>query len=128
MDKINFFSQDKTKIEIYPQRSPRDGEIDWSNKAAQIYNFIRAQTLPYPCAFSIINDEQIKIIDSKIVNLKNSSFKDGEIVLHNKKTLVATTDKFLEIGNIYVEGEKYRFEDFVRIKKLWGGIFENKKS
>lgn len=51
MQKVCFKQQDKSKIEIYPQRVPEDGEIDFSKNAIDIYNFIRAQSSPYPGAF-----------------------------------------------------------------------------
>jgi methionyl-tRNA formyltransferase len=48
---ITYIPQDKSKIEIYPQRKPEDGEIDLTKSAIEIYNFIRAQSNPYPGAF-----------------------------------------------------------------------------
>jgi len=93
-----------------------------------IYNFIRAQTIPYPCAFSDINNNTIKILDSKMTNINNENYKYGEIVLLDSKTLVATKDKFLELGAITDGKEKYKFKDYARINNLWGGVFQNKKS
>lgn len=58
IDNIKFKPQDKRKIEIYPQRKPDDGEIDLSKTSIEIYNFIRAQSSPYPGAF-------IKTVDGK---------------------------------------------------------------
>lgn len=55
---IKFRPQDKSKIEYYPQRKPEDGEIDLSKSANEIYNFVRAQSSPYPGAF-------IKTVDGK---------------------------------------------------------------
>lgn len=55
---IEFTEQDKSKIKVYPQRKPEDGEIDVSKPSLEIYNFIRAQSNPYPGAF-------IKTVDGK---------------------------------------------------------------
>jgi len=121
IDNIKFKQQDKSKIEIYPQRKPEDGEINWSEEAINIYNFIRAQTLPYPCAFSIIDDKIIKILDSKIVNINNENYKYGEVVKLDNKTLVATKDNFLEIGTINDGYKDYKFKDYARVNNLWGG-------
>ena len=41
----------KDKIKVYPQRSPEDGLIDLSWSKEEIFNFIRAQSSPYPGAF-----------------------------------------------------------------------------
>lgn len=43
--------QEKDKIKVYPQRSPEDGLIDLSWSKEEIFNFIRAQSSPYPGAF-----------------------------------------------------------------------------
>ncbi|HRY50722.1 MAG TPA: formyltransferase family protein [Candidatus Paceibacterota bacterium] len=48
---VTFCSQDKSKIKVYPQRKPQDGEIDLKWDADRMYNFIRAQSSPYPGAF-----------------------------------------------------------------------------
>jgi methionyl-tRNA formyltransferase len=40
----------------YKKRTPEDGLIDWENMDVwQIYNFVRAQTKPYPGAFGFID-------------------------------------------------------------------------
>lgn len=52
-------TQDESKRRIMPQRSPEDGLIDWSWDAKQIYNFVRAQTSPYPGAFFIFEGEKV---------------------------------------------------------------------
>tara|TARA_Y100001958_G_C21241023_1_gene568759 strand:+ start:2489 stop:3268 length:780 start_codon:yes stop_codon:yes gene_type:complete len=66
---IQFIPQDKNNIELYPQRSPEDGLIDWSWGVKRIKNFIRAQTKPYPGAFTILNNKKITIWDADIEEL-----------------------------------------------------------
>jgi methionyl-tRNA formyltransferase len=44
--------QDESQRRLVPQRSPEDGQIDWHQDALAIYNFVRAQTKPYPGAFT----------------------------------------------------------------------------
>lgn len=58
IENIKFISQDKSKIKVFPQRKPDDGEIDLTKTSEDIYNFIRAQSNPYPGAF-------IKTVDGK---------------------------------------------------------------
>jgi len=121
IENILFTPQDKSKIEIYPQRKPEDGEIDWYKDSKKIYDFIRAQTLPYPCTFSTIDNKIVKVIDCNVSDLNSSDYKNGEVVKIKNKILVATKDKFLELG-VIEDGEKQcRFEDYARAKKLWGG-------
>ena len=46
-------------------RNPSDGRIDWNQPASMIYNFIRAQTYPYPGAFCLLDDKLIRIWSAK---------------------------------------------------------------
>lgn len=53
--------QDHAAATQFPQRSPDDGAIDWSWSAGRIRNFIRAQTKPYPGAFTLIAGKKVRI-------------------------------------------------------------------
>ena len=68
-DQLQFFKQDKSKLKIYPQRSPEDGEIDlnWDNR--KIIDFVRAQTKPYPGAWIRHGNKKIILWDISIENL-----------------------------------------------------------
>ena len=66
IDQVTFTPQDKSKIEVYPQRKPADGLIDWSWDAARIGRFIRAQTRPYPGAFTVINGNKVVLWDADV--------------------------------------------------------------
>lgn len=63
---VNYTPQDKSKIKIFPQRSSEDGEIDWSWDKTKILNFVRAQTRPYPGAYTILNNKKIILWDISI--------------------------------------------------------------
>jgi methionyl-tRNA formyltransferase len=63
INNIKFKRQDKNKIRIYPQRKPEDGEIDLSKTVDEIYNFVRAQSSPYPGAFIKTADGKKLIIE-----------------------------------------------------------------
>jgi len=55
----------------YPKRSPEDGLIDWETMDVwQIYNFIRAQTKPYPGAFGFIQGKKIKIWHGQVFDTR----------------------------------------------------------
>lgn len=51
--------QDHTCATYCAQRIPSDGNIDWNQPAEQVHNFIRAQTTPYPRAFSFLGSNKI---------------------------------------------------------------------
>lgn len=44
--------QDLSRRTVVPQRSPADGGIDWRWSARRVFNFVRAQSRPYPGAFA----------------------------------------------------------------------------
>jgi methionyl-tRNA formyltransferase len=52
-------AQDESARRVFPQRSPKDGWIDWNQTATAIDSFIRAQTRPYPGAFTTLSDGRI---------------------------------------------------------------------
>ncbi|MFN4083078.1 MAG: methionyl-tRNA formyltransferase [Bacteroidia bacterium] len=66
---LQFKPQDKSKLRIYPQRKPEDGIIDWTKSTKEIKDFIRAQTKPYPGAYTIINGKKVTIWDADIIDL-----------------------------------------------------------
>ena len=47
---------------FYPKRKAEDGLINWEDLDVwQIYNFVRAQTRPYPGAFAKIGEKMVRI-------------------------------------------------------------------
>ena len=53
--------QDESAATQYPQRSPADGRIDWDEPAPRIHDFVRAQTRPYPGAFTTHGDGRLTV-------------------------------------------------------------------
>ena len=47
------------------RRRPRDGKIDWTQSAERIHNFVRAQTPPYPGAFTFEGDRRIVVLRTR---------------------------------------------------------------
>ena len=68
--KINFKKIKFNKSKIYPQRNPNDGKIIFNSSSKEIYNFIRAQTFPYPGAFFFFKNKKIIVWKSKILKKK----------------------------------------------------------
>lgn len=66
---INPKEQNKSEIKIYPQRKPEDGKINWGWDAERISRFVRAQTKPYPGAWTMIGNKQIILWDIDIKEL-----------------------------------------------------------
>jgi UDP-4-amino-4-deoxy-L-arabinose formyltransferase/UDP-glucuronic acid dehydrogenase (UDP-4-keto-hexauronic acid decarboxylating) len=65
-----------------PQRLPEDGAIDWHRSARQIYDFIRAQTHPYPGAYTFFAQAKLIIWRASMLelDLDLTAIRPGQIV------------------------------------------------
>ncbi len=55
----------------YPKRVPEDGLIDWSWDVVTLKNFIRAQTKPYPGAFTVLNGKKVTMWQAEITSIND---------------------------------------------------------
>lgn len=53
--------QDPRRASAWPKRTPADGLIDWETRAAYLDVWVRAQTRPYPGAFTWFGDRRLVI-------------------------------------------------------------------
>lgn len=53
--------QDTRRASAWPKRTPADGIIDWETRAPFLDAWVRAQTRPYPGAFTFRGDERIVV-------------------------------------------------------------------
>lgn len=60
------------------KRSRRDGIIDWRMSAINIHNLIRALHPPYPMASCLINEQEIAIKRSRILQASNENVENVE--------------------------------------------------
>lgn len=72
--------QDESARRIFPQRSPEDGWIDWNQDAKVIDRFIRAQTRPYPGAFTSLADGRCLKIWSVIPTSDNNGCAPSSVM------------------------------------------------
>lgn len=68
-DSISPWKQNHSEATYFPKRAPEDGLINWDWDAERIRNFIRAQTKPYPGAFTIIKNKKVIIWDADLTSL-----------------------------------------------------------
>jgi methionyl-tRNA formyltransferase len=54
-------TQDDRRGSWWPKRTPADGIIDWETRAPYLYDWVRAQTRPYPGAFTFHGDEKVVV-------------------------------------------------------------------
>lgn len=75
-----FFEQSSISESNWPMRSDADGQIDWSQTAKQVRNFIRAQTTPYQGAYFMHSGDRIRVWECRIRPLIEGT-KPGTITL-----------------------------------------------
>jgi methionyl-tRNA formyltransferase len=61
--------QDPSRASSWPKRLPADGIIDWETRAPYLYDWVRAQTRPYPGAFTYFGDDKVIVWEARPVEL-----------------------------------------------------------
>jgi methionyl-tRNA formyltransferase len=61
--------QDPRRASAWPKRTPADGIIDWETRSSYLYDWVRAQTRPYPGAFTFLGDEKVVVWRARPVAL-----------------------------------------------------------
>ena len=99
-------SQDHSKRRVFPQRGPEDGLVDWAQSAAVLDRFVRAQTRPYPGAFTTWAGKRITLWKARQVpgERRLSGLRCGEVLQDSKAMLVNTSEGVLEILEATYEG------------------------
>jgi methionyl-tRNA formyltransferase len=59
--------QDPARASTWPKRTPADGIIDWETRAPYLYDWVRAQTRPYPGAFTFLGAEKVVVWRARTV-------------------------------------------------------------
>ena len=60
--------QDERRASVWPKRTPADGIIDWQTRAPYLYDWVRAQTRPYPGAFTYLGDSKVVVWSARPVD------------------------------------------------------------
>jgi len=82
--KIEPKSQKHEEATYCAMRFPFDGEIDWNKPARYVYNYIRAQSEPYPGAFTYYNDKKLIIWKAKDSGITYYG-KPGQVAMINEE-------------------------------------------
>ena len=114
-DQVLLVQQDETKATWFGKRTHEDGEINWNWQKERIYNWVRAQSSPYPGAFSFYN--KIKIIIHKIEFSEiGFDFKqeNGTILQGGNQPIIKTPNGAVKLLVI----ETDRMIEFIKDEKL----------
>jgi methionyl-tRNA formyltransferase len=88
--------QDDSRASVWPKRTPDDGIIDWDTRAPYLYDWVRAQTRPYPGAFTFAGSERVVVWRARPVGLDDpapagtivGASPDGPVVACGEGALV----------------------------------------
>lgn len=121
-DTLEIHPQECYNREVMPQRSPKDGCIAWTQDAAVIDRFIRAQTKPYPGAFTKLNGAKLIIWSGE---LKTDSGEDycstvpGTVLKQSSSYLVACGQGYIKLKEVNYKTQNYTEDDLSKL--LRGG-------
>ncbi len=103
--KINLVNQSSEKSSYCGLRIPEDGRIDWQRNAEVVHDFIRAQSNPYPGAFSYLPDGR-KLVILKTVEEDRQFYgvPGGVVELTPNYVVVACGSGALRLLKIEIEG------------------------
>ncbi len=62
--------QDESHASYTCKRTPEDGEINWRNSALQIHNLVRAQTHPFPGAYTTLRGRKVFIWETELPTIQ----------------------------------------------------------
>ena len=95
---LELCSQDESRRRIFPQRRPEDGLIDWNLDSHFIERFVRAQTRPYPGAYTVYRGRRIMIWKCRIgLGSVTKRLEAGEIHVDYESVTVGTRRGLIEL-------------------------------
>src|SRR4249919_4389017 len=65
--------QDTRRASAWPKRTPADGIIDWETRAPYLYDWVRAQTRPYPGAFTYLGNSKVVVWQARPVQVETDA-------------------------------------------------------
>jgi methionyl-tRNA formyltransferase len=96
--------QSDKEISYCSIRKPEDGLINWTESNLNIHNFIRAQSNPYPGAFSFIDGKKYYFLKSRLI-LDTYYGISGLIVnITNNSIIICCGKGAIEVTNVREEG------------------------
>jgi len=97
--------QDPSRSSAWPKRTPADGIIDWETRAHYLYDWVRAQTRPYPGAFTFLGDEKVIVWGARPVELAETAPAGTVVDVRPEGPVVACGEGALVLEEIQASGE-----------------------
>lgn len=110
-----FRVQDESARRVFPQRSPCDGWIDWNQEAIVVDRFIRAQTRPYPGAFTSLSDGRHLIIWEAIHLSNDISDTPSDLCKVGNSFQVQCARGSILLKEVGLENQNFDFDQLMKI-------------
>ena len=100
--------QDQSQATFCSQRKPEDGLIDWKSPASALHNAIRAQTHPYPGAFTVWQGRKLYLWKAGRFDGEYFGIPGLIVECPGGEALVACGQGALRLIEVQLEGESSR--------------------
>ena len=97
--------QDPRRASSWPKRTPADGIIDLETRAPYLYDWVRAQTRPYPGAFTYLGDEKVVVWRARPVQLDATAAAGTVVATGPEGPVVACGEGGLLLEDLETAGE-----------------------
>ena len=98
--------QDNRQATVMPRRRPEDGLIDWARDSRSLFNWVRAQTHPYPGAFTAHRGRRLYIWRAREITSGQALETPGRIIGRpDGQACVATGDGLLRLDRVQWDGQ-----------------------
>jgi methionyl-tRNA formyltransferase len=97
--------QDPTRASSWHRRTAADGIIDWETRARYLSDWVRAQTRPYPGAFTFLGDERVIVWGARAVELAEPAPAGTIVEVRVEGPVVACGEGGLVLEEIQTTGE-----------------------
>jgi methionyl-tRNA formyltransferase len=102
--KIHLTNQPNEEPSYCGLRQPGDGKIDWNSDADKLHDFIRAQSKPYPGAYSYLPDgRKLTILKTGEENRQFYGVPGSVVELNSDDVLVACATGAIRLQKISIE-------------------------
>lgn len=116
-DEVVLTQQDDSLATYFGKRTPEDGEISWDWSRERIYNWVRAQSYPYPGAFTFANGRKITIDKVKFSNAGFNFRQQNGTVLKLQPLTIKTPNGALELEVIREKIDTFKLGEVLTTKK-----------
>lgn len=99
--------QDPIRASAWHERVPTDGIIDWETRARYLGDWVRAQTRPYPGAFTFLGNEKVIVWHARAVELAEPAPAGTIVEIASEGPVVACGEGGLVLEEIQTSAEAF---------------------